>query len=51
MDDRFVMGVQWHAETLVDEAGHLALFERLVEAARIAERDSGEQEDSDAHAI
>jgi putative glutamine amidotransferase len=51
MDDRFVMGVQWHAETLVDEAEHLALFERLVEAARIADGDSGEQEDSDAHAI
>jgi putative glutamine amidotransferase len=51
MDARFVMGVQWHAETLVGQAEHLALFERLVEAARIPERDSGEQEDSDAHAI
>jgi gamma-glutamyl-gamma-aminobutyrate hydrolase PuuD len=45
------MGVHWHAETLIDQAEHLALFECLVEAARIAEGDSGEQEDSDAHAI
>jgi putative glutamine amidotransferase len=50
-DERFVMGVQWHAETLVDQAEHLALFECLVEAARISDGDSGEQEDSDAHAV
>lgn len=30
-DGRFVLGVQWHAETLTDEAEELALFERLVE--------------------
>ena len=57
----FVMGVQWHAETLVAEAEQLALFERLVEAATPTERhpgligqqdsDSGEQEDSGAHAV
>jgi putative glutamine amidotransferase len=28
-----VLGVQWHAETLIDRAEQLALFERLVEAA------------------
>ena len=50
-DERFAVGVQWHAETLVDQAEHLALFESLVEAARTRDRDSGEQEDSDAHAI
>jgi putative glutamine amidotransferase len=56
----FVLGVQWHAETLVGEAGQLALFERLVEAARLTsppasaepgDSDSGEQEDSGAHAV
>lgn len=42
---RFVLGVQWHAETLVDGAEQLALFERLVAAAELtAERSSGEQE-------
>ena len=54
MDGRFVLGVQWHAETLVAEAEQLALFERLVEAARLAgqkDSDSGEQEDSGAHAV
>jgi len=57
----FVVGVQWHAETLVGEAEQLALFERLVEAAAPTEQqpdlieqqdsDSGEQEDSGAHAV
>jgi putative glutamine amidotransferase len=56
----FVLGVQWHAETLVGEADQLALFERLVEAARLSagqssaeqeDSDSGEQEDSGAHAV
>ena len=62
----FVLGVQWHAETLVGEAEQLALFERLVEAAGPAapqgsideqdsieprDPDSGEQEDSGAHAV
>jgi putative glutamine amidotransferase len=55
----FVLGVQWHAETLVAEAEQLALFERLVEAAKLAgtgsgdqeDSDSGEQEDSDARAV
>jgi putative glutamine amidotransferase len=30
----FVIGVQWHAETLVDRPEHAALFAGLVEAAR-----------------
>jgi putative glutamine amidotransferase len=30
----FVVGVQWHAETLVDGPTHRALFEELVAAAR-----------------
>lgn len=63
-DGRFVIGVQWHAETLVADAEQLSLFERLVEATRhpgmaapreriSAERggDRGEQEDSGAHAV
>ncbi|HLB21480.1 MAG TPA: gamma-glutamyl-gamma-aminobutyrate hydrolase family protein [Solirubrobacteraceae bacterium] len=32
-DGRFALGVQWHAETLVADAVHASLFERLVEAA------------------
>jgi putative glutamine amidotransferase len=28
----FLLGVQWHAETLVDDAAQLALFQRLVSA-------------------
>jgi gamma-glutamyl-gamma-aminobutyrate hydrolase PuuD len=36
-----VLGVQWHAETLTARAEELALFERLVEAARA--RRSGER--------
>jgi putative glutamine amidotransferase len=31
--ERFVLGVQWHAEGLVGRAEHLALFETLVDAA------------------
>ena len=31
-DGRFVLGVQWHAETLLADAEQLSLFERLVEA-------------------
>jgi putative glutamine amidotransferase len=59
-DGRFVLGVQWHAETLVSDAEQLSLFERLVEATRHPgqpaprERrgsDRGEQEDSGAHAV
>ncbi len=59
-ESRFALGVQWHAETLVADAGQLALFERLVEAARPSAQkdraaqpgsDSGEQEDFGAHAI
>jgi putative glutamine amidotransferase len=30
---RFLLGVQWHAEGLIDDARHRALFEALVEAA------------------
>jgi putative glutamine amidotransferase len=61
-DARFALGVQWHAETLVADAEQLALFERLVEASKLAglirrqdprarEAESGEQEDSGAHAV
>jgi putative glutamine amidotransferase len=65
-DGRFVLGVQWHAETLVADAEQLSLFERLVEATRhpgqaaprerLRERarpggDRGEQEDFGAHAV
>jgi putative glutamine amidotransferase len=51
-DRPFVVGVQWHAETLVGEAEQLALFERLVEAATLArQRDPRGQEDSGAHAV
>jgi putative glutamine amidotransferase len=31
--ERFVLGVQWHAEGLVGRPEHLALFETLVDAA------------------
>jgi len=51
-DGRFVVGVQWHAETLVDRPEQLALFERLVEAAaELGARAPGEQEGSGTHAI
>jgi len=30
---RFCVGVQWHAETLIERGPHLALFEALVDAA------------------
>jgi putative glutamine amidotransferase len=54
LSGHFVLGVQWHAETLVDEAEQLALFERLVGAAELtAQRSSGEQEEEDSgtHAV
>jgi putative glutamine amidotransferase len=53
-DDRrgFVLGVQWHAETLVGEADQLALFERLVTTAKLAsQNDPGEQSGSGAHTV
>ena len=63
-EGHFVLGVQWHAETLIDEAEQLALFERLVQAAALTEpklspadltlqQSIGEQEaeDSGAHAV
>jgi putative glutamine amidotransferase len=64
-DGQLVLGVQWHAETLTDEAEQLALFERLVQAAELtaarrrggegtgADASAGEQEaeDSGAHAV
>jgi putative glutamine amidotransferase len=54
-DGRFVLGVQWHAETLTGEAEQLALFERLVQAAKLSgqaqQESSSEQEDSGAHAV
>lgn len=36
VDGRFVIGVQWHAETLLEHPEQLALFERLVEMASLA---------------
>ena len=33
-DGRFLVGVQWHAETLVHTREHLALFQALTQAAR-----------------
>lgn len=45
-DGPFALGVQWHAETLVEEAEQLALFELLVQAARQCAR-----RDPDAHAL
>jgi putative glutamine amidotransferase len=53
-DGHFVLGVQWHAETLTAEAEQLALFERLVAAAELTPRksaDAQEEEDSGAHAV
>jgi putative glutamine amidotransferase len=59
-DGRFVLGVQWHAETLVADAEQLSLFQRLVEATRHPgraaprERIGGsraDQEDSGAHTV
>jgi putative glutamine amidotransferase len=53
-DGDFVLGVQWHAETLIEEAEQLALFERLVAAAELTARRSSskqEEEDSGAHAV
>jgi putative glutamine amidotransferase len=56
-DGRFVLGVQWHAETLTGEAEQLALFERLVQAAELTvergqkQAQGSEQEDSGAHAV
>ena len=45
-DGPFALGVQWHAETLTDEAEQLALFELLVHAARQCVRRA-----PDAHAL
>jgi putative glutamine amidotransferase len=52
-DGQLVLGVQWHAETLTEEAEQLALFERLVQAAahKRADADAQEAEDSGAHAV
>lgn len=36
--DSLLLGVQWHAETLVDDPAQLALFRRLVAAAEERER-------------
>jgi putative glutamine amidotransferase len=33
-DREFVLGVQWHAECLIDRPEQAALFEQLVDAAR-----------------
>ena len=32
-DRRFLIGVQWHAELLVDRRAHLTLFERFTDSA------------------
>jgi putative glutamine amidotransferase len=55
-DGRFVLGVQWHAETLTQEAEQLALFERLVRAAgrrggRVRSEQGSDQEDFGARAV
>jgi putative glutamine amidotransferase len=34
-DRSFVVGVQWHAECLVDHAEQAALFSALVDASRV----------------
>jgi putative glutamine amidotransferase len=34
VDRDFVVGVQWHAETLIDRPEHAALFEAFVDSAR-----------------
>jgi putative glutamine amidotransferase len=34
LDDRFLVGVQWHAECLVERSEHAGLFAAFVEAAR-----------------
>jgi putative glutamine amidotransferase len=36
--ETFLLGVQWHAETLVDDPAQLALFRRLVTASEERER-------------
>lgn len=47
-----LLGVQWHAETLVEQADQLALFELLVDAARVAAQGSPDRpRGSDAHAL
>jgi gamma-glutamyl-gamma-aminobutyrate hydrolase PuuD len=38
----FAIGVQWHAELMVDRPEHLALFESLVRAAEVRARDAAE---------
>ncbi len=48
-EGRFAIGVQWHAETLVDRPEQLALFERLVESA--AQWVLEERQDSGARTI
>jgi putative glutamine amidotransferase len=57
VDGLFALGVQWHAETLVEEAEQLALFELLVESAWLAAqndpepRSRDEQKDPGAHTV
>jgi putative glutamine amidotransferase len=43
-DGRFVLGVQWHAETLIEEAEELALFEQLVESGAEFEAGPGSRQ-------
>ena len=44
---RFALGVQWHAELLLKQDEHLAIFELLVEAARSFADDPAEDEVED----
>ena len=43
----FLLGVQWHAETLVDDPAQLALFRRLVSSLP-REREAGGASDARA---
>jgi putative glutamine amidotransferase len=42
VDREFVLGVQWHAECLVDQDEHATLFQAFVEAARRYENEAFE---------
>jgi putative glutamine amidotransferase len=41
--DSLLLGVQWHAETLVEDPAHLALFRRLVTASEQREQEQRSQ--------
>jgi putative glutamine amidotransferase len=50
VEEHFALGVQWHPETLLDEPEQLALFEQLVEAARLSTQ-AGPAEAADAERV